>query len=79
MIFTLNSKAIRETLEELSLIESPYDDPVEHFQSAKDAAMFERKKYKCSICDSYEHNLLNCPQCHLVIKEEDVLAKLKAR
>jgi hypothetical protein len=78
IIFTLSAALIRQTLEELQVIEAPYDNPVEYFQLAKEDAIFKQNKYKCSVCSSYEHTLLNCPQCHLVITSKDIYSRLKA-
>jgi hypothetical protein len=78
MIFTLGAGEIRAMLDELSVNESPYDNPVEHYQIAKEAAIFKRNKYRCSICDTYDHVLLDCPKCHLTISDDDLFSKLKA-
>lgn len=78
MVFMLSSTEIRSTLDELSVNESPYDNPVEHYQIAKEEAIFKRKKYKCSVCNTFDHMLINCPKCHLVITEEDLFSHLKA-
>lgn len=78
MIFTLPAAQIREMLDELSVNENPYDNPVEHYQIAKEAALFNRNKYKCSICDTFDHLLLNCPKCHLIVTDDDLFSKLKA-
>lgn len=51
---------------------------MEHYQIAKENALFKRDKYKCSICNSFDHTLLKCPKCHLIITEDDVFSKLKA-
>ena len=62
----------------MAVVSCPYDNPVEHYQMAKESAIFNRKKYECSVCRIFEHTLLSCPKCHLVITEEDLMAKLKA-
>lgn len=78
MIFTLGAGEIRAMLDELSVNENPYDNPVEHYQIAKDAAIFKRNKYRCSICDTYDHVLLDCPKCHLTVSDDQLFSRLKA-
>lgn len=37
---------------ELNQTEFPCDKPIEHYQLAKDKAIFKRNKYQCNLCNT---------------------------
>jgi len=50
-VLMLSDIELNKAMIELSKIDFPGGLPIEYYQSAKDEAIFNQQKYKCSICD----------------------------